>query len=138
MPSSSITKTSMWQTGDGVAICDVADDADVSFHMLSHKVKGTKIKKQNSQKDQTQKCIENFTFLFHFLFFMIYGMSSSSSYTAHTWFSPKESWFFWWDPSVGYIWDSLVRIRCGMYMMMRMATHRSWRIENKGRSWSFL
>jgi len=32
----------MWQTEDDEATCNVADDADVSFHMLSHKVRGTK------------------------------------------------------------------------------------------------
>jgi len=38
----------MWQTEDDIATCDVADDDDVSFHMLSYKVRGTKIyKKQN-------------------------------------------------------------------------------------------
>jgi len=72
-------------------MCDVAVDTDVSFHMLSQKVGGSKIKKQNSQRDQTQKFIENFIFFLPFLFFMFYGMTSSSSYTAHTWFSPKES-----------------------------------------------
>jgi len=35
----------MWQTEDDMAMCDVTDDDDVSFHMLSHKVRGTKIKK---------------------------------------------------------------------------------------------
>ena len=48
----------MWQTGDDVMTCDMADDVDVLFHMLSHKASGTIIKKQNSQRDQTQKVIE--------------------------------------------------------------------------------
>ena len=37
---------SMCQKEDDVAMCDMADNVDVSFHMLSHKVRGTKIKKQ--------------------------------------------------------------------------------------------
>jgi len=77
MSSSSTTKTSMWQTEDDSATCDVADDVDVSFHMLSHKVRGTKIKKQNSQRDQTQKFIDNFIFL-PFPFFIIFNTSSSN------------------------------------------------------------
>jgi len=40
LSSSSVTKTSMWQIYDDVATCDVADDAGVSFQMLSHKVRG--------------------------------------------------------------------------------------------------
>jgi len=45
MSSSSVTKTCMWQTDDDVLTCDVADDIDVPFHMLSHIDRGTKIKK---------------------------------------------------------------------------------------------
>ena len=36
-------------------MCDVADDGDVLFHMLSHKVRGTKTKKQNSQEGPNPK-----------------------------------------------------------------------------------
>ena len=90
---------------------DVAADADMSSHMLSHKVTRTKIKKQNSQRYQTQKFIENFIFFLPFLF-MIYGIPSTSSYTTHTWFSPK-------------LHPLLVRTMCGLYMMTRMTSHRS-------------
>jgi len=43
-----ITKMGMWQKKDDVAACDMTDDIDVSFQMLSQKVRGTKTKKQNS------------------------------------------------------------------------------------------
>jgi len=43
----------MWQTDDDVATCDVVNDVNVSLHMLSLKVIGTKVKKQNSQRDKT-------------------------------------------------------------------------------------
>jgi len=47
--------------------------------MLSGKVRRTKIEKRNSQRDQTQKFIENFIFFLPFLFFfMIFNTSSSN------------------------------------------------------------
>jgi len=39
----------MWLTEDDVAPCDAVDDADVSFHMLSHSVRGTKIKNKKTK-----------------------------------------------------------------------------------------
>jgi len=63
----------MWPMED-----DVANDDNVSLYMLSHKVKKTKFKKQNLQRDQTQKFIENFIFFLLFLFFIVFNTSSSN------------------------------------------------------------
>jgi len=38
----------MWQTEDYVAVANVATDVDLTKWMMSHTVKGTKTKKQNS------------------------------------------------------------------------------------------
>ena len=48
-------KMSMWQSEDDMSTCDVAEDVDVSFHMLSHKVRGTKIKKTKFAKGPNLK-----------------------------------------------------------------------------------
>jgi len=44
LPSSSITKTCMWQTENNVAVANVTDKADLMKLSMSHTVRGTKTK----------------------------------------------------------------------------------------------
>jgi hypothetical protein len=45
----------MWLTEADVATCDVAKLVDVSIHVASHQVSGTKSKNENYERDQIQK-----------------------------------------------------------------------------------